>query len=529
MIAKRLVVSVASAFFWAGPICGFQLHSDYAWAQTADPAADILSDEEDPFEEDDPLAVSGNTEDTNEMDPFSQEDDSDLSFMETESVSMEMEAEQNKTPTYTLRTTIDQSVAIILAYAEDDTGGITQDEETDLDTNNYASYQYQTRIKIQTTPFRYYYLRVISSFTQKYNHEDEQHTDDYVFQLREGYINDQFGQIRYRAGAQIFKTGSVDFDSPLDVLNMKNPTMADLLEVSDSKDPTVALKADWLGEYQIFSFYLSPFRQKTAGTEYTIFQEETEEKERGEDLEDRSVIRSHFGLAYQLSMDSFDIRIGGFQWFDQDNTISWQDLSTASGSADATNDYSQSYEESDSTVQFVFLELDATLGGIVFKLDVGYFHDKNVYDYFKKDDGSSYFNTKQVKHAAAAFSIEKKFEYVFIMPVYSYRIIYDVPADTHILFYENEEEPLAEERDLEKRQLSLVLAWELTDNLQLNLIGSSTSPFKQDGITTIWTYKSFNNNHMIEFKLHYSTTEKIKMTGNNAQTKRSAVKYTYKF
>ncbi|MCG8335809.1 MAG: hypothetical protein MJE63_14940 [Proteobacteria bacterium] len=496
-IIKIFCVSI---LFLIGFNWQIQSFNHTAWAQTGDSADLDLGGEDDPFAEgeDDPLGGEA------ELDL-----DADIADVDEE-------------PEFKIRTTINQELSLILAHSANDTGGITQDEDNDKETNSYISYNYQSQIKIQTTPYRYYFLRIISSFTQKYNEENENYSDDYTFYLREGYVNSQSGSLRYRLGAQIFKFGKVDYDSPLDALNMKNQSLLDLLETDEYKDPALALKADWLGDIQTLSFYLAPFRQKTTGTEYTIFQEQAEEEESDEEPEDRSVLRPHAGLTYQLSFEYVDIRIGAFQWFDQDNTITWQD-------ATASVDYSQTYEEEDSTVQFGSFEIDATIGGLVFKIDVARFVDKNVYDYFKQSDGSSYFETVQVNHGAGAISIEKKFDSFFIMPVYSYRILYDVTADTHILGYENEEEPLTEERDLEKRQVSLILAWDITDRLQVYLVGSSTSPFKQDAATSIWTYRSGNRKHYFQFKMHYSVSEKLKMTDKKAETKRAALKYIYKF
>ncbi len=491
------------------------LFNQTASAQTAESEDLDLTGEDDPFADgEEALNLEGDD------DPLGDDEDLDL-----DSDTADMDDE----PEFKIRTTIKQELSLILAYSSSKKGGITQDEDTDKETNSYISYNYQSRIKIQTTPFRYYFLRIIGSFTQKYHEEDEHYTDDYIFHLREGYIHNQSGSIRFRLGAQIFKYGKVDYDSPIDALNMKNQSMLDLMETDEAKDPTIALKADWLGEIQTLSFYLSPFRQKTSGTEYTIYQTEVEEEESDEKPTDRSVLRPHAGLTYQLSFDSFDIRLGVFQWFDQDNTITWKDESVASGALDATSDYSESYEEEDSTVQFGTLDLDFTIGGLVFKIDLAQFVDKNVYDYYKESNGSSSFETIQVKQGAAAISIEKKFDTFFIMPVYSYRILYDVTADTHILSYENELTPLTEERDLEKRQVSLVLAWDITNRLQVYLVGSSTSPFKQDAVTNIWTYRSGNRKHYFQVKMHYSITEKIKMTDKKAETKRAAIKYSYKF
>lgn len=506
-----------------------------------------LSLEEDPFATDGELSLEEDPFETEEgldggEDPLGLEEDFEQASAESEF------AEEDIVPEFKLRTTLKHEFALISAYVESDKGGITKDDKNDLETKSHVAYNYQAQYKIQTTPFRYYFVRMISSLTQHYNWENEQYSDDYVLHLREAYIHDQKGSLRYRAGAQMFKYGKLDFDSPLDVLNMKNQSLQDFMETEESKDPAVSVKADWLGEIQTISFYIAPFRQKTGGTEYTLFQRNAEEEESGETPKDESVIRSHWGLSYQLTFDSFDVRLGAFQWFDQDNTISWEDKkSTANDSepedtedveeeeesnTDATDtegDFSQSYEEYDSTLQFYSLELDTTIGSFVLKVEIGYFNDKNVYHYLKESDGSAYFDTVKVKHGAAAISVEKKFESVFIMPVYSYRILYDVPADTHILTYENEEDPLSEIRDLEKKQASLVIAWEISNKLSTNLVLYTIEPVVQHGFANFWTYKSANGNHQLDFKMNYVISEELKMTGKVAQTKRSALKYTYRF
>jgi hypothetical protein len=509
-------------------------------SEKPDPLAeeDLLSEESDPLAEEDPLAES--EEPFAEQDPLTEEDGDREAAADSES--------------FPIRTSINNRYRLMSGHSEIEKGGIGRENESNKERKNYLANSYQLAARIQTSPYHYYLFRIMSRFSQKYDLESQQYTDDFEFQVREGYFNGISGNHRYTIGAQQFRLGKVDYDSPLDILNPKNITSVEFLDLDESKLPIFGLKYDWLGEIHTFSFYFAPFKQKTAGTEYTLFEEEEEEKETGELPPDRSVTRPYVGLQYQTSLDLVDFRLGLFHWFDSNNDISWQalaealpedlntettyetdeetvDESATEGDASDTGSSSvgQTYSEKDIGISFASIEMDLTLGSFVLKSDIAIFQDKGFYHFYKDPDNSTTFNTLRVKHAAFAISLEKKLETMFIMPVYSYRLLLDVPADTHILTFENETVPLNKKRDIHKQQLALVLFTEFTETLNTVLTIAQTAPFKQQIFTNFWNWTPGSGKHQFGLKLFHTNTEKLKQTGKRIAVSKGFLEYGFRF
>lgn len=516
------------------------------FAQNEDP----LADNEDPLAEDeDPLAE--------DEDPLA-EDEDPLADDEATEPEMESESDDEQIPEeedddYPIRTTIKNRYSLFSGYSEIDRGGIGRENEADLDRKSHLSNSYQFAARIQTSPYHFYQLRILNRFSQGYNHENNQYTDDFDFQIREAYYRGISGSHRYTIGAQLLKLGKIDYDSPLDILNPKDAIAFEYLDLEELKLPVAGIKYDLIGETHSFSAYFMPFKQRTAGTEYTIFQKEEEEKQTGKLPPDRSVTRPHFGVQYQGTFDLVDIRLSLFHWADPDNDISWQGVaegdetddntetttetdeetedeeSADSGATQSVAALEQGYTEEDTTTTFGAVEIDMTLGGFVLKSDIALFAEKNIYSFFEKADSTLEFRTVRVPHAAIAVSLEKKLETMFIMPVYSYRLLKDVPGDTHILTYENRATPLSETRDLYRHQLSIVFATEFSEQLNTVLTISQTTPFRQQTIVNLWNWSPGGGDHGVLLKLFHSSTEKLKQTGKQIGVTKGFVGYTYQF
>ncbi len=504
---------------------------------------DPLDEEDDPLdEEDDPLDEEG--------DPLSDASDPEIADSDDES---ETEEESEAAESFPIRTTINNRYRLITGYSETEKGGIGKEEEGNRELINHLANSYLLSARIQTSPLHFFQFRTLSRFFQKYNRDSYQYTDDFELEIREGYYRGISGNHRYTIGAQILQLGKVDYDSPLDILSPKSSAATEILDLDESKLPVIGVKYDWLGEVHSFSVYLAPFKQKTAGTEYTIFQEEEEEKETGKIPPDRSVTRPHFGMQYQVSFDQVDLRIGLFHWFDPDNDISWQETaeavaddpdtesteetdeeteeenSTDAESQSTSSSLDQTYSEKDTSISFAAFELDVTLGSSVLKSDIALFEQKNFYHYYKKPDSSSDFYTVAVPHFAFALSLEKKFESIFVMPVYSYRLLIDVPENTHIFMFENETAPLEEVRDIHRHQLSLIFVSEFSENLSTIVTFAQTTPFEQRSITNLWAWTPGGGNHKFSLKLFHSQTEKLKMTGKAILNSKAFLEYGYQF
>jgi len=435
------------ALTWSAPLIAQESTDDQTLEESLE--EDPLAEDEDPLADDeaDPIAEDEDPSAVEEADPlFADESE---------------EAEEEKDPlvdeeTYPIKTTIKSSQRLIGGHTELQKGGVGRENESNLEITYHLINAYQFTGRIQTSPYHFYHLRLMTYFNQKYDEANQQYTDDFTFQLREAYYNGQNGNHRYTIGAQIFKLGKVDFDSPVDVLTPQNSRALEYLDFDESKEPVVGVKYDWLGENQTVTAYFAPLKQKTPGTEYTIFENEQREKETGEEPDDRTVARSHFGIQYQYTFDIADVRFGVFRWADPNNKITWQDPDKPSSTdvntetdeetdeetipepeSDSTSveGTTQSYQEVDTTTNFATLEFDITLGDFVVKWDTVFFQEKNVYHFYQKPDNTTEFFTLRVKHLAFAVSIEKKFRYFFLMPSYTYRLLYDVPENTHILTY----------------------------------------------------------------------------------------------
>lgn len=523
-----------------------------------DPLAeeDPLSEEEDPLAEEDPLLEEDDplaeTDPLAEDDPLADEDSlSEDGAAVTADTEDGLDDESEKFP---IKTSINNRYRLTSGHSEIEKGGVGRENESNKERKNYLVNSYQLSARIQTSPYHYYLFRIMSRFSQKYDMENFQYTDDFEFQVREGYFNGVSGNHRYTIGAQQFRLGKVDYDSPLDILNPKNVTSVEFLDLEESKLPVFGLKYDWLGEVHSFSLYVAPFKQKTAGTEYTIFQEEEEEKETGEFPPDRSVARPNVGIQYQVTLDLVDIRLGLFHWADSNNDISWQALAEAitedpntettaetdeeaveeasAETADSTSDSlsgNRAYTEKDKNISFAAIELDITLGSFVLKSDLAVFQEKGFYHFYKDPDSSTEFSTVRVQYGAFAISLEKKLEMMFIMPVYSYRLLLDVPADTHILTFENEVAPLDKKRDIHKQQFSLILFTEFTETLNTVLTIAQTAPFKQQIFTNFWNWTPGGGNHAFVLKLFHANTEKLKQTGKRIAVSKGFLEYGYQF
>jgi hypothetical protein len=519
---------------------------------------DGIAEDEDPLKEDDDALEAEEDPLKEEADGIAEDEDplvedEEPTAQESDDVQVVVEEQPgDEEEEYEIKTNIKSQYRLIGGYTEFYKGGISRENESNLEITYHFINAYQFTGRIQTSPYNFYQFRLLTYFNQKFDEENQQYTDDFSFNFREAYYKGQNGSHRYAIGAQLFKLGKVDFDSPVDVLTPKNTTALEYLDFDESKNPVVGAKYDWLGENQTVSAYFAPFKQKTPGTEYTIFETEQRELETGEQPEDRTVARPHFGVQYQYTFEIADVRIGVFRWFDQDNKITWQDpAKSVTPDEDTETDEetdeetppapeqetdttsaasaSQSYQEEDITINFATFEFDITLGDFVLKSDLVLFQEKNFYHFYKKTDDTTEFFTVPVKHLAFAVSIEKKFAFFFLMPSYSYRLLYDVPANTHILSYENEEAPKSEIRDLSKQQTNLIALFEFTENFNMALILSQTSPFIQKTASNIWNWTLGGGHHRFTLKILHTESEELIQTKEKIQVSKAFIEYAFQF
>ena len=415
--------------------------------------------------------------------------------------------------------------------------GSADNEEKD---EAYFINKHEIAIKLRTSPATSYFFRLETRVTAKDERLEDKYEDFYSFGMREAYVNYTSGSHALRAGGQILTLGKVDFDPVIDILNNKNQTAIDVMETEESKLPAPLVRYQWRGEYNTFSFLYSPFYQETDGQEYTRRQNASQESEEEEETKAVTYYRTQYGVQWQIAGDQIDFRAGLYDWYDRDAKLIWNDEK-----ADSTNDSEdeeedeetriQSFKEYERDLQFGSLELDWNFDSFIWKADLGYFLNKTFYGFFKDGNEVTRIGTHRLKHLAIATSIEKKFEKVigletlYVIPAYSYRVIFDAPAYTQIMDFENERIVSEYERDIEKRQAGLMVLLEFTENFNTVLTYAQTKPYEKETVSNSWQWKPDGSGSIWELKMYRSRTPKQYMTKKPIKNSRYFLHYTYKY
>ncbi len=376
---------------------------------------------------------------------------------------------------------------------------------------------YEQIIRIPTSKQSFDFVRFSINFIRSYDTVSNRFFDDQVF-FREMYINFRRGAHQLRAGPQIFRLGNVDFDRPIDQLHTTNLRALLTLDPEDSKQALPAFKYNWFGTDKILTLYWVPLEQKTLGRDFTDFRDEVNRRDAGEEPESDSSLRDYSGIQFEWTGTSVDFRLGAFHWFDADNNIKFRFDSNLDNATGVTGlEFAQTFSEKESGVNFVTMELDATIGEFVWKIDAGWFDSKNFISFSIPDPIGEpdiiEVRTIEAPYFAMSTSLERAFPIFFLMGIYSFRNIENVEPDSHILLYENEAAPLTELRDLEKEQLTVVMFWKLPAGNRLTLAASESAPFTQNTFVGMWSWDrpQFGSEwfvRMLRFK-----TERQKVTG----------------
>jgi|GEM_PF-5487825 len=370
------------------------------------------------------------------------------------------------------------------------------------------SVDYLGQAKIHISNHLFAYARFEYSFTQVW----EQGTGGYrnfpTGNLYEAYLQYQNSKIQLQMGGLQMRLGVIDIDSPIDVLNLKNPDKVVHLDREDHKIVTPAAKLSILGIEHSWDFYWGPFQRVSE--------------------EDQSV-RANLGIKYRMVLDNLDMNFMLFDWFDPDIDFKLEIDDTPT---------SDTYKEplymdvQDTPMAFVAIDLDLTLGDTVIKAETAYFAEKNIYHFDPQrlqEKRLIVLETLNAKQFVFALSVEKKLEKLFIMPVYSYRRLIDVPGNTIIFQYENLTTPKAEKRDLERHQLNGYLEWEFSDEFRMNMLVFSSFPFVMKGISSEWIWGDEDEGSSWKVLLSRVETEKNKLTGLPTILSRVQTSFTASF
>ncbi|MCH8844165.1 MAG: hypothetical protein IID61_14490 [SAR324 cluster bacterium] len=388
---------------------------------------------------------------------------------------------------------------------------------------------YQQTIRIEESPTNYKFVKFSIDFTQNYDVESEQFFDTY-FVFNEIYLNMRKDKNQFRWGNQIHELGKVDFDSPIDVLHFTNIVGFLTFDAETTKQSIPSLRYDRFFTDQRLTFYAAPIAQRTFGMRFTDFRDDADARDEEKRPDPNSFLRDYAGIQHQWMGRSYDLRVGFFHWFDNSPKVSFQFESDPQGVDTSSFDkLVETYEERESHTNFFTLEVDMIFGSIGWKADLGLFDQKNFYDYQQPADGDVDFDTVNVPHIGMATSLEKTFPFFFTLVVYSYRKLFDVPPDTHILLYENEKTPSGRKRDLEKQSLTGVFKWRILSNHNATLALSRTFPFVQNGVFAIWAWEQPEFNSEWALKIFHFRTETLKITGDPIESTQVFLSYTRNF
>ncbi len=358
---------------------------------------------------------------------------------------------------------------------------------------------YEQAIRVQTSPTLYNYARLTINFAQNYERNQEQLIDSY-FTIREIYTNYRDGEHQFRWGTQIYRLGKVDFDRPIDVLHLREPSALNTLDFENTKEALPTFRYQWLGDDQTVTAIVLPLRQTTVGMRFTDFRESVEAQEESE-REDSSFLRDYLGVQYHWFAEDYDLRFSFFHWFDyepavefdyeryDESTVEDDSADVLGGRQSAFERLASSYTERETRSDFFTVEGDFAWGDWVWKFDLGLFDQKNLYSYDISADDNLRFRTVKAPYRAFATSLETTSPYFFVLGAYSLRYFSDVPAESHILFYENQGDLAQDRRDLWRHQFSGVVVAQPYEDISLRFVAYQTFPFEQTGFLQMTTWE----------------------------------------
>lgn len=391
-------------------------------------------------------------------------------------------------------------------------------------------HSYQQTIRIEDSATKFNFVKFSINFTQSYEAESQQFLDNQVL-FNEIYHELRGGNHRVRWGNQVLRLGKVDFGSPIDVLHVQDLFSLMTFDLRGNKKSLTAVRYQWVSASRTFTFYSAPVGQRTFGMKFTRFREDAEKRDRGEDPEGELLLRDYAGVQHQWRGRSFDLRLGLFHWFDRNPSISWRFTRPPPGEfAESFRGLFDTFREEETQTNFATLELDAQIGGLGWKLDMGYFDQKNFYDYRVEENGSVNFDTVSVPFFGLASSWELQFQSFFVLFAYSYEFLNAVPANTHVLFFENESAPLGEERDLEKQGVTTVFLWRWGARQKATFILGHSAPFETSHAVAAWSWESpqKDSGEWSVRLLRFETAEQ-KFTGKPIESSQLSVGYTVFF
>lgn len=361
-------------------------------------------------------------------------------------------------------------------------------------------------------------------FLQEYDSVQDRYTDEGNFVVNESYVHVDRGDFNYKLGALKFDNGPLDLDSPSNVLTMSNSVAFNSFDINNLTKPFIGGQYSRISENSTLSFTASLLKPETAGSEYTRYLELATQRDDNESVEDYSELAAHAGIRYSYNFSAFNIALASYYWFDKDTQITWTD--TSENNLSLPN-YSDTYTERITDTLFYGLDFDMSIGTTILKGEFYYFVDKNNYSYLDMNN-SKVFTTVNTDMLSSAVSLEKISGDLFIMGVYSYKKLYNVPGQTHILGFENDTIISNEIRDLESQKFSLICNYKFSKNVKALISLSQNITVPQTTLVAALDY-AMSDKETLGLKSVYLDVQEHKSTSSKLNTQQVFIDYVYHF
>ena len=483
--------------------------------------SDPVAGEEEESLESDP--VEGEEEESLDSDPVEGEEEESLDLDPASQVpAVKTEQDPKINSGFKIKTKWTNYVNAAVGNIKAERGFRLGSDPTQEDSQNTAL-QYQTDLTMRFNPSLS--LRFKAKLEGYYSYEtiEEKTNNSTNLLIDQATITYRQGSHSLEVGEQILEIGTLD-NSPMDILGRPNEDASDEFGIGNKYSTLPTLTYQWKTRDQSLSFYAVPFFRETDNQEST----RSKNEKNGIIMDPASTTRDWYGVQYGFSSKNLDSKIGFFRWFDRDWSTEYSAILKVINSSTGKTQTSTTFSENVSTVVFKTIEMDLSLGDYVWRIEGVSFDNKNYYDVIQNDAYEVYteivnqpwmlfvtegtlasIKTNQVKENIFATSLERKFDSVFIMPAFTYRSIYNVPANTHIYKFENEDSPKTQERDLYRQDLSLFVTIELMNGVDVETSVLTSAPFRQDIFINEWIWSPENFNGTLKLKILKSKTDKL--------------------
>ena len=507
----------------APPVAGAATAGETSAAETSSLAADSglpeIESDEDPFAEE----GSGAPEIESDEDPFADEAGEDDPFAEEGEPEDDRgdEADESK---FVLDAK--QRYRAMPNYLRGVFTGSNRFTDDRVRLGN--AYQLRLIVSPDAYPQLYFYVRFASYFHQSYRPDGNQYIDSHRFILRELYFNYSIGNHNIRVGNQIVTLGKIDIGSPIDVLNPVDLAAFETLEVDEFKRSVFLFRYSYSSGPHAVRGYFAPLSR----LDYETLSVGYLDTAIGPSNNSDTIFRLHAGASYEYSSDVGDFRLGLFRWGDTPAVTA--SLNPLLGLTRVTSVSELLSVDLDNTsVVFASAEADVSLGPFVLKADVGYFFERNypvlaAADANNEVQGSGLSTIKRSSFAGAA-SVEALFGGLFLLGTYSISVLPSAPANTHVLFYEENGLMRSEATTLIRHRAIGVLLYSWTDGFDTGLTYTRAWPFREQLFAGVARWSPQGTSTAWELRLAYGDASAQGTLSQELEALLASLQFTYEF